>query len=113
MLCRLKVQHAATKLGATEPVIITALNSFHGRTLATITAMERRCGELALRSEEKAEKAELDEMVQLNEAINARVEALKRELSTTLVTLQTFVIESKPHKPHAIKLQVGPPARSA
>ena len=35
---KLARKHAATKLGASEPVIITALNSFHGRTLATITA---------------------------------------------------------------------------
>ena len=35
---KLARKHASTKLGATEPVIITALNSFHGRTLATITA---------------------------------------------------------------------------
>ena len=35
---KLARKHAWTKLGATEPIIITALNSFHGRTLATITA---------------------------------------------------------------------------
>ena len=35
---KLARKHATTKLGATKPVIITALNSFHGRTLATITA---------------------------------------------------------------------------
>lgn len=35
---KLARKHAATKLDATEPVIITALNSFHGRTLTTITA---------------------------------------------------------------------------
>jgi acetylornithine/N-succinyldiaminopimelate aminotransferase len=35
---KLARKHAHAKLGATEPVIITALNSFHGRTLATITA---------------------------------------------------------------------------
>jgi acetylornithine aminotransferase len=35
---KLARKHAATKLGATKPVIITAHNSFHGRTLATITA---------------------------------------------------------------------------
>ena len=35
---KLARKHAYTKLGADEPVIITALNSFHGRTLATITA---------------------------------------------------------------------------
>ena len=35
---KLARKHAATKLGASEPIIITALNSFHGRTLATITA---------------------------------------------------------------------------
>lgn len=35
---KLARKHAATRLGASEPVIITALNSFHGRTLATITA---------------------------------------------------------------------------
>merc|ERR1719163_1675431 len=35
---KLARKHASTVLDATEPVIITALNSFHGRTLATITA---------------------------------------------------------------------------
>jgi acetylornithine aminotransferase len=35
---KLARKHAATRLDATEPVVITALNSFHGRTLATITA---------------------------------------------------------------------------
>ena len=35
---KLARRHAITKLGAKRPVIITALNSFHGRTLATITA---------------------------------------------------------------------------
>ena len=33
---KLARKHASTKLGATNPVIITALSSFHGRTLATI-----------------------------------------------------------------------------
>jgi len=35
---KLARKHAYTKLGASHPVIITALSSFHGRTLATITA---------------------------------------------------------------------------
>ena len=35
---KLARKHCHTRLGASEPVIITALNSFHGRTLATITA---------------------------------------------------------------------------
>jgi len=35
---KLARKHAHTKLGASDPVIITALSSFHGRTLATITA---------------------------------------------------------------------------
>ena len=35
---KLARKHATTKLDATLPVIITAFNSFHGRTLATITA---------------------------------------------------------------------------
>eukprot|EP00325_Prymnesiales_sp_UTEX-LB-985_P022035 CAMPEP_0174721858 /NCGR_PEP_ID=MMETSP1094-20130205/37332_1 /TAXON_ID=156173 /ORGANISM="Chrysochromulina brevifilum, Strain UTEX LB 985" /LENGTH=441 /DNA_ID=CAMNT_0015922623 /DNA_START=66 /DNA_END=1391 /DNA_ORIENTATION=- len=35
---KLARKHAATVLGAKQPVIITALNSFHGRTLTTITA---------------------------------------------------------------------------
>jgi len=35
---KLARKHGSTVLGATKPVIITALNSFHGRTLATITA---------------------------------------------------------------------------
>ena len=37
-MCIRDSKHASTKLGATEPVIITALNSFHGRTLTAITA---------------------------------------------------------------------------
>ena len=35
---KLARKHAHTKLGADKPVILTALNSFHGRTLAAITA---------------------------------------------------------------------------
>ena len=35
---KLARKHCHTKLGASKPVIITALNSFHGRTLAAITA---------------------------------------------------------------------------
>ena len=35
---KLARKYGHTKLGATKPVIITALNSFHGRTLAAITA---------------------------------------------------------------------------
>jgi acetylornithine aminotransferase len=35
---KLARKHAHTKRGIDEPVIITALSSFHGRTLATITA---------------------------------------------------------------------------
>mmetsp|Transcript_28554 Transcript_28554/g.37377 ORF Transcript_28554/g.37377 Transcript_28554/m.37377 type:complete len:460 (-) Transcript_28554:313-1692(-) len=35
---KLARKHASTKLGIEDPVIITAFNCFHGRTLATITA---------------------------------------------------------------------------
>lgn len=35
---KLARKHARVKLDLDEPVIITALDSFHGRTLATITA---------------------------------------------------------------------------
>lgn len=35
---KLARKHAKVKLGLDEPVIITALDSFHGRTMATITA---------------------------------------------------------------------------
>lgn len=31
-------KHAHTKLGIDEPVIVTARQSFHGRTMATLTA---------------------------------------------------------------------------
>lgn len=31
-------KHAHTKLGISEPVILTAMQSFHGRTIATLTA---------------------------------------------------------------------------
>lgn len=31
-------KHAHTKLGIDEPVIVTAHQSFHGRTMATLTA---------------------------------------------------------------------------
>lgn len=35
---KLARKHASTKLGIAEPVIVTAKKSFHGRTLATMTA---------------------------------------------------------------------------
>lgn len=38
MYFQLARKHAHTKLGITEPVIVTAKQSFHGRTLATMTA---------------------------------------------------------------------------